>query len=143
MVRPRAATVPPTLSTPAVFLVAAACTGSPASSPAASTQATAAPPASASPAASASSASSSPGASASVAPSASASEGASAGASEGVSGATGSALALQAKEFSYSGPATATAGVTTITLQNTGKETHQAQLVKLNTGKTFNDLTTA
>src|SRR4051812_31303185 len=49
MVRPRAATVLRSLSIPAVFLVAAACTGSPASSPAASTQATAAPPASASP----------------------------------------------------------------------------------------------
>jgi hypothetical protein len=50
---------------------------------------------------------------------------------------------LTAKDFSFAGPATVPAGVTTISLQNTGKEEHQAQLVRINDGKTFADLTAA
>jgi uncharacterized cupredoxin-like copper-binding protein len=52
-------------------------------------------------------------------------------------------VALIGREYSFEGPTTATAGVTTISLQNAGQEEHQAQLAKLNDGKTFADLTAA
>ena len=102
MPRTRPALLLRTVAAASVLVLAAACTSSPAGTPAA----------------------------ASAEPSASA-------------GAGGSTLALQAQDFSYTGPATVAAGLTTITLQNTGKETHQAQLVKINDGKAFSDLTTA
>jgi uncharacterized cupredoxin-like copper-binding protein len=53
-----------------------------------------------------------------------------------------STLALTAQDFSFTGASSVAAGVTTISLVNTGKEEHQAQLVKINDGKTFDDLTT-
>jgi plastocyanin len=109
------------------LIVAAACSGSPGATGAASPAASAA---SASPQASTDASSPSVSASASVAPSGSAS-------------AAGNTIALTGQEYSFSGPASASAGVTTITLQNAGKEEHQAQLVKLNEGKAFSDLTTA
>ena len=120
MSRPRSHRALRTLSIAGVLLIVGACGGSSASPTAATaSQAPVSPaPASASPAASAS---------------ASASAGAG----------TGSTLALQAQDFAYLGPTTAEAGVTTITLENTGAETHQAQLVKINDGKAFSDLTTA
>jgi plastocyanin len=109
------------------LIVAAACGGSPAATGAASPAASAV---GASPEASTETTSPSASASASAAASGSASAG-------------GNTIALTAQEYSFSGPASATAGVTTITLQNAGKEEHQAQLVKLNEGKAFSDLTTA
>ena len=123
MPRPRPATTLRTLSLTGVLLLVGACAGSPAASTSA--------PASASPAESPSeAASASPAESASVAPSESTAAG-------------GSTLALQALDFAYAGPTTAQAGVTTVTLENTGAETHQAQLVKINDDKAFSDLTTA
>jgi uncharacterized cupredoxin-like copper-binding protein len=88
------------------------------------------------------SAASSPSASA-AGPSSSGSPAASA--SESPSASTGSAgsLALVGREYSFEGPTTATAGVTTISLQNAGQEEHQAQLARINDGKTFADLTNA
>jgi uncharacterized cupredoxin-like copper-binding protein len=112
------------------IIAVAACGGSPAATGAATAGASPAASAPASsPAASTDTGSPSASASASVAPSGSAS--------------TGNTIALTGQEYSFSGPAEATAGVTTITLQNAGKEEHQAQLVKLNEGKAFGDLTAA
>ena len=119
MARPRSRNALRTLAVAGVLLLVGACGGSAAT----------ASPAPASPATSAS-----PAASASAPASASASAGAGTG---------GSTLALQAQDFSYLGPTTAEAGVTTVTLENVGAETHQAQLVKINDGKAFSDLTTA
>jgi plastocyanin len=45
-----------------------------------------------------------------------------------------------AADYSYTGPDTIPAGVTTIRLVNTGKEPHHIFLVKLNEGKTAQDL---
>src|SRR6187551_3086697 len=119
MARPRSRNALRTLAVAGVMLLVAACGGSAAT----------ASPAPASPAASAG-----PAASASAPASASASAGAGTG---------GSTLALQAQDFSYLGPTTIEAGVTTVTLENVGAETHQAQLVRINDGKAFSDLTTA
>jgi plastocyanin len=124
MARTRSATALFSLSV-GVLLTAAACSGTPAATAGATTAATAPP------SASAAAPSSSPAASGSAQPSGSAGAG------------TGSTLALQAQDYSYTGPATTEAGVTTVTLQNTGKETHQAQLVRINDDKAFSDLTTA
>jgi uncharacterized cupredoxin-like copper-binding protein len=92
-------------------------------------------------------------ASATAAPSAAASAAQSGAASGGVTApsasvsASGSAsagtLALTATEYAFAGPTSVPAGVTTISLQNAGKEEHQAQLVQINAGKTFADLQTA
>lgn len=88
------------------------------------------------------SAAASPSASA-ASPSASASASAPASASPSASTGAAGTLALTGTEYAFAGPTTATAGVTTISLQNAGKEEHQAQLAKLNDGKTFSDLTNA
>src|SRR6188508_1106595 len=119
MARPRSRNALRTLAVAGVLLLVAACGGSAAT---------------ASPAPASAAASASPAASASAPASASASAGAGTG---------GSTLALQAQDFSYLGPSTVEAGVTTVTLENVGAETHQAQLVRINDGKAFSDLTTA
>ena len=82
---------------------------------------------------------------ASAAPSASAvaSAPASAAPSAAASGAAAGALAVTGKEYAFDLPASVPAGVTAITLTNAGQEEHQAQLVKLNAGKTMADLLTA
>jgi len=48
-----------------------------------------------------------------------------------------------AKDFSFEAPAQIPAGLTTLHLMNEGKEVHQAQIIKLTEGKTFNDFTAA
>jgi hypothetical protein len=117
-------------ATVAVALLLAAC-----SSPAGSTsQSGSAPPTPAS--ASAGSASESPGG---ASPSASGASPSASGGSPSAASAGGT-LAVTAQEYSFTAPASAPAGATTISLQNVGKEDHQAQLVKLNQGKTFQDL---
>lgn len=50
---------------------------------------------------------------------------------------------VTAKDFGFEAPTTAPAGTTTIRLVNTGKELHQAQLIKLEDGKTVDDLAKA
>ena len=81
---------------------------------------------------------------ASAAPSApaagSAAPSASAAASGG--GAAGT-LAVTGKEYSFELPASVPAGVTAVTLTNAGQEEHQAQIVKINTGKSMTDLLAA
>ncbi len=52
-------------------------------------------------------------------------------------------LTVTAKDFSFDAPDTIAAGVTTIRLVNQGKEMHQAQLIKLEDGKTMADLAQA
>jgi uncharacterized cupredoxin-like copper-binding protein len=53
-------------------------------------------------------------------------------------------VTITATDFGYQLPTTpVTAGLTTITLVNTGKELHQAQLYRLTEGKTFADFTAA
>ncbi|MFL5688179.1 MAG: hypothetical protein ACJ77I_04255, partial [Chloroflexota bacterium] len=117
------------LRLPALLVIAAsgllgACSGA-ASSPSSAT--TSAPSASAPP-------------SASVEVSASAAAGSpSAGASSGAA----ATLAVTGKEYAFDLPASVPAGVTAITLNNAGKEEHQAQLVKINAGKSMADLLTA
>jgi plastocyanin len=51
-------------------------------------------------------------------------------------------VSFNAADFSYSGPDTIPAGVTTIRLVNGGKEPHHISLIKLNEGKTVQDLMT-
>jgi plastocyanin len=124
MARSRPVTMLPTLAVVGVLLLAAGCAGSPAASSNPPSAAVSASPAESS------SASASPVESTGASPSASAAAG-------------GSTLALQAQDFSYTGPSTVEAGVTTVTLENVGKETHQAQIVRINDDKAFSDLTTA
>jgi len=50
---------------------------------------------------------------------------------------------VTAKDFSFELPPSVPAGVTAITLTNAGAEEHQAQLVKINTGKSMTDLLAA
>jgi len=52
-------------------------------------------------------------------------------------------LAVEARDFSFGLPAQASAGVTHIALNNTGKELHQAQVARLNADASFEDLTAA
>lgn len=52
-------------------------------------------------------------------------------------------LPITAKEFSFELPATVEAGVTAISLNNTGAESHQAQLVKIADGSTLSDVVVA
>src|SRR4051812_11179013 len=59
------------------------------------------------------------------------------------SAATPGTLEVTAKEYSFTGPATVNAGITTISLHNAGKEIHQAQLARLNAGTSFKDLVAA
>jgi hypothetical protein len=46
---------------------------------------------------------------------------------------------IVAKDYSYDSPDQIPAGLTTLHLMNQGKEVHQAQLIKLTGGKTYND----
>ena len=59
------------------------------------------------------------------------------------SGAAAATLAVTGRDFSFELPASVPAGVTAITLTNAGAEEHQAQLVKINAGKTMADLLAA
>jgi plastocyanin len=52
-------------------------------------------------------------------------------------------ITFSAADYSYTGPDTIPAGVTTIRLLNTGKEPHHLFLVKLEEGKTAQDLSAA
>ena len=52
-------------------------------------------------------------------------------------------LDVEAKDFSFVAPAQVAAGVTRVTVNNTGQEEHQAQIVRINDDKTFADLTAA
>jgi hypothetical protein len=52
-------------------------------------------------------------------------------------------LQVVAKDFGFEAPAKIPAGVTTIHLTNQGSELHQAQLIKLEQGKTIEDLAQA
>jgi hypothetical protein len=53
------------------------------------------------------------------------------------------AVKVTATDFALDGPAKIPAGVTTFHLSNQGKELHQAQLIKLEDGKTLDDLAKA
>src|SRR5258706_1989874 len=48
-----------------------------------------------------------------------------------------------AKDYSFDSPATIPAGLTTLHLMDQGKEAHQAQLIKIGEGKTFEDFMAA
>ena len=48
-----------------------------------------------------------------------------------------------AKDYSFDSPASIPAGLTTLHLMDQGKEAHQAQLIKLGEGKTYQDFMTA
>jgi hypothetical protein len=48
-----------------------------------------------------------------------------------------------AKDYSFDAPAQVSAGLTTFHMMNQGKEPHQAGLIKLSDGKTFEDFTAA
>jgi uncharacterized cupredoxin-like copper-binding protein len=116
-----------------VLVILGACNASPGSTAAAGSQPAGSPAASAA----------SPSATSSSDTGASPSAGGSSEQPSGSASAGGSTLAMTAQDFSYSGPSTTAAGVTTISLQNAGKEEHQAQLVRINDDKTFADLTAA
>ena len=61
----------------------------------------------------------------------------------GASATAPASVNVTATDFAFEAPATAPAGTTTIRLVNNGKELHQAQLVKLEDGKTMADLAKA
>lgn len=93
-------------------------------------------------------ATSSPAASASVEPSESASPEASASPSEEASPSGSAAgevgeLEIEARDFAFEAPAETGAGLTRVTVNNSGQEEHEAQIVRLNEGNTFEDLTAA
>jgi plastocyanin len=93
-------------------------------------------------------ATSSPGASATSEPSASGSPEASGSPSEEPSPSASAAgevgeLAIEARDFAFDAPAETAAGPTRVTVNNTGQEEHQAQIVRMNEGNTFEDLTAA
>ena len=52
-------------------------------------------------------------------------------------------LTITGQEYAFALPTSVPAGTTTITLTNTGKETHQAQLARIADGKTFADVLAA
>ena len=52
-------------------------------------------------------------------------------------------VTVKAKDFAFDAPAQVPAGAVTIQLENHGKELHQAQLIKLEDGKTVQDLAAA
>ena len=52
-------------------------------------------------------------------------------------------LAITGTEYAFAGPASIPAGLTKVTLTNSGAEEHQAQVAKLADGKTIEDLTAA
>jgi hypothetical protein len=54
--------------------------------------------------------------------------------------ATANVVHITAKDYSFDAPATIPAGLTTLHLMNEGKEAHQAQLLKLTDGKTYEDM---
>jgi hypothetical protein len=62
---------------------------------------------------------------------------------EGAKETTPAAVTVAANDFSFEAPDRIRAGTTTFRLTNHGKELHQAQLVKLEDGKTLEDLTQA
>lgn len=93
-------------------------------------------------------ATSTPAASASAEPSESASPEASASPSEEASPSPSAAggvaeLEIEAGDFKFAAPAETAAGPTRVTVINSGQEEHQAQIVRLNEGNTFEDLTAA
>jgi hypothetical protein len=49
---------------------------------------------------------------------------------------------IVASDYKFDAPATIPAGVTTLHLTNTGKEPHQANLIRLDSGKTYADMMT-
>jgi plastocyanin len=57
--------------------------------------------------------------------------------------ATPPSVTVTATDFAFDAPAEITAGVTTVRLVNDGKELHHAQLVRLEEGKTIEDVATA
>jgi hypothetical protein len=54
--------------------------------------------------------------------------------------ATANVVHITAKDYTFDAPATIPAGLTTLHLMNEGKEAHQAQLLKLTDGKTYDDM---
>jgi plastocyanin len=106
---------------PAAALTVAACTTTSSASP--------------------SGAASSPATGSAAASGSSASPAASSSAAAG--GAQGSDVAITAKDFAYDLPQSVPAGVVNITLSNSGKEEHQAQLAKIADGKTVQDVVAA
>jgi hypothetical protein len=53
---------------------------------------------------------------------------------------TANVVHITAKDYTFDAPATIPAGLTTLHLMNEGKEAHQAQLLKLTDGKTYEDM---
>jgi hypothetical protein len=49
---------------------------------------------------------------------------------------------IVASDYKFDAPATIPAGLTTLHLTNAGKEPHQANLIRLDSGKTYNDMMT-
>jgi uncharacterized cupredoxin-like copper-binding protein len=58
-------------------------------------------------------------------------------------GAVGNTLAMTAKEYAFEGANTTPAGLTTVTLKNSGQEEHQAQLARIADNATLQQLTEA
>jgi hypothetical protein len=56
---------------------------------------------------------------------------------------TANVVHVVARDFSFETPAQIPAGLTTLHLMNEGKEIHQAQIIRLTDGKTFDDFTAA
>jgi uncharacterized cupredoxin-like copper-binding protein len=54
--------------------------------------------------------------------------------------AQGTAVAVQATEYSYTAPATVTGGLVNLSVQNAGKEDHQALAIRIAPGKTIDDV---
>jgi len=52
-------------------------------------------------------------------------------------------ITIHGADFSYDAPATIPAGMTTVNFVNDGPALHQAQIVRLDSGKTITDLKTA
>lgn len=113
---------------PALLVVACASLLAACSATTSSGSPTVAAPSTATSAAPSTGASAAPSTEASVAPSASAASG---------------TLAITGKEFAFDLPSTVEAGVTTISLNNTGAESHQAQLFKIADGSTLSDVIVA
>lgn len=65
---------------------------------------------------------------------------ANAAASTAAASAAPNVVHVTTKDYSFDAPPQIPAGLTTLHLMNEGKEVHQAQLVKLTEGKTYNDL---
>jgi hypothetical protein len=65
------------------------------------------------------------------------------GSSPGPSGSVAGAVSIVARDFFYSAPTTVSSGLVPVSLENQGKEPHQAQLVHLHAGKTLRELAAA